>query len=79
MPLPPESIEVGRCYLSLSSEMRRVLHILPEGQVHYEVRPAALLRAFGWREGVLELTPFAQLVERGVPCDWTPEADEVGQ
>ncbi len=75
MTVPPESIEVGKCYLTRSGEIRRVLLILPHGPVHYEARRAAILQAFGWHEGVLELALFAALIEREVPCDWTPEAD----
>ncbi len=76
MPLPPESIQIGKCYLTHSGEVRRVLRLLPEDRVHYEFREAAVARAFGWKEGVLGLAPFAALVEHEVPCNWTPEADE---
>ena len=76
MTVPPKSLEVGKCYLTLSGEVRRVLRILPEGQVHYEARQAAVLTAFGWRAGVLEPTPFAALLDREVPCDWTPSPAE---
>ena len=44
--------------------------------MHYEFREAAVLKAFGWKEGVLEIKPFATLLKREVPCDWTPETDE---
>jgi hypothetical protein len=54
-------------------EVRRFLRILPEGNLHYEAREATVLRAIGWKEGVLEPTPFAALIERKVACDWTPE------
>ena len=76
MTIPPGSIAVGRCYLTHSGEVRRVLRFLLEDRVHYEFREAAVARAFGWKEGVLELAPFAALIEREVPCNWTPEADE---
>ncbi len=79
MAVPRESIEVGKCYLTRSGEIRRVLHILPHGPVHYEARRAAVLQAFGWQEGVLELALFAALIEREVPCDWTPGADEASR
>ncbi len=69
MSVPPESIEVGKCYLAAKGQVRRVLHTLPHGQVHYEARRAAVLQAFGWTEGVLELALFAALIEREVPCD----------
>ncbi len=47
--------------------------------MHYQFREAAVTRAFGWTEGVLELAPFAALVEREVPCDWTPGVDEASR
>ena len=75
MSVPPESIQIGKCYLTHAGEVRRVLRLLPEDRVHYEARESAVLRAFGWREGVLELAPFAVLVEREVPCDWKPETE----
>ncbi len=78
MSVSPESIQPGKCYLTHSGEVRRVLRFLPERQVHYETRQAAVLMAFGWKEGVLEPTPFAALLEREVPCDWTPEGEGDG-
>ncbi len=79
MSISPESIGVGKCYLTRSGEIRRVLHILPHGQVRYEARRAAVLQSFGWTEGVLELALFAALIEREVPCDWTSDADEASR
>lgn len=79
MTIPLERMDVGKCYLTRSGEIRRVLHILPHGQVHYEARRAAVLQEFGWTEGVLELALFAALIEREVPCDWTPGADEASR
>ena len=73
MAVPPESILAGRCYLLPENKMARVLHILPGERVQYEFRECAVVRAFGWKEDVLELLPFAFLVEREVPCDWMPE------
>ncbi len=75
MSVPPESLEGGKCYLTLSGEVRRVLRLLPEARVHYETRLAAAASTFGWKEGVLELTPFAALIEREVSCDWMLERD----
>lgn len=33
MSIPPESIEVGKCYLSNDGRVRRVVKFLPEGRV----------------------------------------------
>jgi hypothetical protein len=73
MTIPVSALEVGKCYLTLPGEVRRFLRILREGKLHYEAREATVLRAIGWKEGVLETTPFAALLEREVACDWTPE------
>ena len=71
MSIPPESIQVGQCYLMLDGEVRRVLRLLPNQGVHYESRLGASVQAFGWKAGVLALSAFAALVDRPVPCDWT--------
>ena len=76
MSVPPESIIVGKCFLIPGGKVARVLRIMPGNQVHYELRSGATVRAFGWKAGVLELAAFAHLVEREVPCDWTPETGE---
>ncbi len=76
MPVPSESIQVGKCYLTTSSSgvprVRRVIEILPDGRVQYEQRtPKA-----PWREGLQYKDVFAAIVAREVPCDWTPKAEE---
>ncbi len=76
MSIPLESIRAGQCYLMLDGEVRRVLRLLPNQGVHYESRAGVIVQAFGWKAGVLALSPFAALVERPVPCDWTTEEDE---
>ena len=42
MSIPPESIQVGQCYLMLDGEVRRVLRLLPNQGVHYESRAGGL-------------------------------------
>ena len=76
MSIPPESIQVGQCYLTLSGQVRRVMRLLPDGRAQYEARGGAVARAFNWRTDVLGLRSFAFSVERAVPCNWTPEMDE---
>ena len=75
MSLPPESIQVGQCYLTSEGHVRRVLLILPSGVVQFEQRLAGLLRWARWRAQVADLRTFAAAIERQVPCDWTPETD----
>lgn len=73
MPVSPESIAIGKCYLTSNGQVARVLKLSPEGDVHYEFRSGAVVRAFGWNGGVTDLRSFGHLIEREVPCDWTPE------
>ncbi len=76
MSIPPERIEVGKCYLAETGQVRRVLAILPVARVQYEQRPGHLPKWPQWKSGVLDLRSFAFAIEREVPCDWTPETDE---
>jgi hypothetical protein len=46
-----------------------------EGRVNYEFGSAAVAKAFGWTAAVTDVRSFAHLIERPVPCDWTPETD----
>lgn len=76
MSVPPESIQVGHCYLIPSGNVRRV-HAILEGRVQYETR--ARPRAgpgWAWRPGIVDLKTFAAMVERPVSCDWTPETGD---
>lgn len=81
MTLPPESIQVGKCYLveaersRRSKGIRRVVRIMPDGRVQFERRPAHQVNAGAWKPGMQEVRAFALQAEREVPCDWTPEDD----
>ena len=75
MTIPPESIAVGKCYLMETGHVRRVTRMLPGGRAQFERRAAHLLPKV-WKADVQDLRSFAATVEREVPCDWTPEADE---
>jgi len=70
--IPPESIEIGQCYLTDGNIIRRVLRVLPDRRVQYEWRGGQRTR---WRSGILSGREFALAVERPVPCDWIPERD----
>ena len=75
MSLPPESIAVGKCYLSETGTIRRVLRILPDGRVQFEWRNCTRKVSYRWRSEILNLRSFTSSVERPVPCDWTPGRD----
>jgi hypothetical protein len=74
--LPPESIQVGQCYLmSTRNIVRRVLHVLGDGKLMVETRKADAPHG-PWRTDMLTVRFFVSSTERPVPCDWTPETDE---
>ena len=76
MSVPPESIEIGQCYLTDTGKVRRVVRILPNGRVQFEWRSGHIIPKVAWRTDVIDLRSFAVSVERPVRCDWTPERDE---
>ncbi len=85
MSVPPESIEVGKCYLARgylaagrrSLRVRRVKQIHPDGRVQFEQRRSSVPAGHPWpMSGTMPLDAFALAVEREVPCDWMPEANE---
>ncbi len=75
MTIPPESIEVGKCYLTTTGQVRRVIRIMPNGRVQYEHRLGHAILKRQWPSNIAEARTFAFAVEREVPCDWTPEED----
>ena len=75
--VPPKSIQVGQCYLTGSGHIRRVIGLLSNGQVRYDLR-ASTKTPERWIAAVLDLESFASSVDRTVPCDWTPERDGAG-
>ena len=76
MPLPPETIEVGKCYLSDEGRVRRVVRFLPDGRIQYAYRTFPTAPSIPWRTGRLPVERFAKTVVREVPCNWRPETDE---
>ena len=73
MSVPPESIEVGKCYLARSQgspRLCRVVKVMFDGRILYDQRT----RLRTWSV-VQERQAFARILEREVPCDWTPEMD----
>ncbi len=74
MSVPPESIEVGKCYLMETGQVRRILRIMPDGRFQYEHR-MGYSAPKAWKSGIQSGRSFAATVEREVPCDWTPEKE----
>ena len=75
MPIPPESIQVDRCYLTEGGSVRRVTSTGSDGLVRYTERIGAGPWLYnGTKQRRRQV--FAAAVEREVPCDWHPEADE---
>jgi hypothetical protein len=72
--MPPENIEVGKCYLMKTGHVRRVLRLMPDERVQYIYRFGHLLPKV-WRVGAQNGSSFKAMIKREVPCDWTPEAE----
>jgi hypothetical protein len=75
MSVPSERIAVGRCYLAQSLKhlrLCRVVELRTDSRVVYEQHTPRM----GWRSVVQDQRAFALMVEREVPCDWSPETDE---
>ncbi len=75
MAVPPESIEIGKCYLSNDGRVRRAAKFLPDGRIRYAYRSFPATQGRLWRTGRLDVERFAETSVREVPSDWTPEAD----
>jgi hypothetical protein len=78
MSVPPESINVGKCYLGDNGKVWRVVRLWPDSRVQFEFRARSLSKAKTWKPGMLLLRDFASSAQRDVACDWTPEADGEG-
>ncbi len=76
MTIPPESIQVGKCYLGDNGKVWRVVRIWPDGRVQFEFRARTQGNAKLWKPGMLEGPTFSASALREVPCDWTPATDE---
>ncbi len=75
MAIPPESIEVGRYYLSTDGRVRRVVKFLPDGRVRYAYRSVSLDERRGWKTGRLDVGRFAETTLREAPRDLTSEPE----
>ena len=77
MSIPPGSVQVGHCYLTGSGHLRRVVGLLFNGQVRYDLRVSTKAPE-RWISAVMDLESFASSVDRTVPCDWKPKTDRRG-
>ena len=75
MPITPESIDVGRCYLTRNGLVAQVVNVLSIGRVVYTFRKSTEADAHVWTGAETDQRTFALLAEHEVPCDWTPEGD----
>ncbi len=76
MSIPPEKIEIGKCYLTWDGRVVQVFQLLSHGAVSYRFRKAHAEPPIRWTGAIAYLAPIASSVEREVPCDWTPETGE---
>jgi hypothetical protein len=72
--IPPESIQVGRCYLTHDGKVRKVTSADSDGSMRYTERTGTGPWVYGGTKKRGRLV-FAAALAREVPCDWTPEGD----
>ncbi len=73
MAVPPESIEIGKCYLVKSNKIRRVIGLMSDDRVHYEQRRGLVRKGHPWPyRTILSMRSFSAAAQREVPCDCTP-------
>ncbi len=76
MSVPPESIEIGKCYLGDNGKVWRVVRVWPDSRVQFEFRARSRGEVRIWKPGMLSLQDFAEAAQREVPSDWTPKTNE---
>ncbi len=82
MTISPESIQVGKCYLAdrrQSPQVWQVTTIFADGRLEYKNRPVNPELSQRLRSARTSLQLFASGIDRKVPCDWSPGADEASQ
>ncbi len=77
MTIPIQALQVGKCYLTNTGRVWRIVRLMPDGRVLYEQR-ASHIRHKTWKPGMLDHLSAELLIEREVPCDWTSDAGEAG-
>jgi hypothetical protein len=76
MPVAPDTLRVGQCYLSDTGKVRRVLNILPDGRVRFEARNRTNRTSQRWKLDILSLEEFATSTEHPIRCDWVLGEDK---
>ncbi len=80
MSIPPGTIQIGQCYLTAEGLIVRVVEITPKGRAIYETRRGPVREGYPWpRRASTTLHFLRSRIERPVPCDWTPETEELTQ
>jgi hypothetical protein len=69
MPVPPERIAVGMCYLDAHYRVLHVTHVTPDCRVRFRYQEAHPTMPDAWWAGMLNLREFASQTLRQVPCD----------
>lgn len=75
MPVSPEEIAVGKCYVTKNGQVRRVLEI-KDGKVKYESRGRTDRGGTWGAWTTVGIDAFANEVDREVTCDWDPNYPE---
>ena len=72
------ALKVGKCYLTNTGRVWRVLEHMPDGRVLYEHR-ADNATAVAWLPGMLmqNALPAEVVIEREVACEWAGKGDDV--
>ena len=76
MAVDPNSLSVGKCYVTASGQVRRVTDITMTGRVDYEARGSR--KVDKWHRGATQsnlpsLARFAGDVDREVKCSYHPD------
>ncbi len=72
MTVPLESITVGKCFVTPSNQVRRVLGV-EAGKVTYEARGSKMVKGKWPRRATVDTRRFAAEVTREVPCHYDPD------
>jgi len=82
MAVKPGDVEVGRCFVTPTGQVRKVTEITADGRVDYMARGKSFQRGdASWGNGptgsaLPSLADFANAVDRQVSCDWDPDYPE---
>lgn len=83
MSVEPSEVQVGRCFITASNQVRKVIEITTDDRVNYSARGSEYKDDNSWGLGpnlsnLPSRAAFARAVDRRVKCDWDknyPERD----